>query len=237
MKDPQPLLDDGATELELLLLRAGDAEGPSPAARRAAAASLGLGMTAITASASALGAPSLTPAAKVLAVKWWIVGALASMGAGVAIVAGMPDEAASIVPTTIASSSRGALAEPPRPQAVPTPHGTSPAAPSAVTPDRPQVAMPRALPSASTGIQAQISLIDRARSAAASGQPGATLAALDDYQRRFPGGVLQQEAAMLRIEAMLARGDKATAKRLGQRFLEQYPRSALAARVKSLLEE
>jgi outer membrane protein assembly factor BamD (BamD/ComL family) len=63
------------------------------------------------------------------------------------------------------------------------------------------------------------------------------LAALDDYQRRFPRGVLQQEAAMLRIEALLARGDKATARRLSQRFLEQYPRSALAARVKNLLEE
>ena len=63
------------------------------------------------------------------------------------------------------------------------------------------------------------------------------MSALSEYQRRFPGGVLAQEAMLLRIEALVAQGDQASAARLGRQFLARYPRSQLAARVKTLIGE
>lgn len=240
MKDPQRLLDDGATELELMLLRAGDAEGPSLAARRLAASSLGISAAITTTAASgaaAAGAQSLVPAATVFAAKWWVIGALVSVGAGVSYVSLTAGE---VAPRPVASVAPVALAPPPTSSSpVASAEGPilRPESQLSAVPERAPVTAPHGGPATPVGIQEQVSLIDRARSAAASGQVGATLAALDEYHRRFPRGVLQQEAAMLRIEAMLARGDKATATRLGKRFLEQYPRSALAARVRSLLED
>ena len=59
--------------------------------------------------------------------------------------------------------------------------------------------------------------------------------ALDTYRKRYPNGVLGQEAAMLRIEALLGRGDRATAQRVGEQFLKFHPKSALAPRVRLLL--
>lgn len=239
MNDPQRLLDEGATELELMLLRAGDAEGPSPGARRAAAASLGISAAAavVTSASSAAGMPSLTPVAKGLAVKWWLlVGALGSVAVGIGYassVAGTapPSAAASVTSLTVAPAP-SARSEDTTVRAPVAPVESS----AAPTVSRPVAPAPRPTTSAVVGIQEQIALIDRARSSASAGQPGATLAALDEYQQRFPRGVLQQEATMLRIEALLARGDRANATRLGKSFLAQYPRSAFSPRVKSLIE-
>lgn len=240
MRDPQPLLDDGATELELELLRAGDADRPSAKARQAALAALGLSGAALTASSSAaaatVGGTALSSGARFLAVKWWAIGALVTaggVGVGYATLASSPAGApsAAVVPRF----SQVPVVAPAA--SLPAPEVSVPPSPVVTSPRERPASQPRSSSSASSlGIQEQITLVDRARAAVAAQQPASALAALDEYQRRFPGGVLTQEATLLRIDALLARGDKASAVRLGRQFLERYPRSPMAARVKTLID-
>jgi TolA-binding protein len=240
MKDPQPLLDNGATELELRLLQAGDADRPSAKARQAALAALGLSGAVLSASSSAAataGSTALSSGARVLAAKWWAVGALVTAGGvsvGYATLTSSPAGTPSaVVVPRLSPPPMVATAAP-----LPEPEVSASASPALTTSrERPTSSPPRSSSSAgSLGIQEQIVLVDRARAAVAAQQPATALAALDEYQRRFPGGVLAQEATLLRIDALLARGDKASAARLGRQFLQRYPRSPMAARVKTLID-
>jgi len=241
VKDPQPLLDDGATAFELALLQAGDADQPTPKARQAALAALGLSGAVLGASspvAAAAGSAVPSWGTRLLAAKWWTIGALvtasAAAGLGYATWHGEPAPTPSAKAAPQRAQPRSvALATPPAGPDVAAP--PSPAITSAQ--ERVSSSLPRSPSSASNlGIQEQIALIDRARGAVAAHQPAAAMAALDDYQRRFPRGVLTQEATLLRVETLLARGDKTGAVRLGRQFLERYPRSAMAARVKALID-
>jgi outer membrane protein assembly factor BamD (BamD/ComL family) len=82
----------------------------------------------------------------------------------------------------------------------------------------------------------EIAALDTARSALRARQPARALAAVDDYARRFPRGVLAQEATVVRIEALTALGNRAEAERLGRSFLALHPGSPLAQRVRSVLD-
>lgn len=240
MKDPHPLLDSGANELELALLRAGDADRPSAKARQAALAALGLSGAVLGASspvAAAAGSSALTTGTRLLAAKWWAIGALVTAsgaaGLGYAALASTPATAPST--RTAPQRSQPPLAARPAVE-LPAPEVIAPPAPVNSQRERPP-SQPRGSNSAGNpGIQQEIALIDRARGAVAARQPAAAMAALDEHQRRFPGGVLTQEATLLRIETLLARGDKASAARLGRQFLDRYPRSPMAARVKTLID-
>lgn len=233
MKDPLPLLDDGATDFELQLLQAGDAEGPSFKAQQATLSALGLGGAALASTSSAAAAGGVALAGtRVLAAKWWAIAALAAAsvgGLGYLTLTTTDEHPPGPAPTP---SSVAIPLEPPPPPPPPVSVARVSAAPSRAASLGPS---PRTSTTArAPDIQAQIALIDRARAAVAGGNPTGALTALDDYASRFPNGVLGQEAAMLRIEALLARGDKSGAARVGKRFLEQHPRSALAPRVRAL---
>ena len=80
-------------------------------------------------------------------------------------------------------------------------------------------------------------MLEAARAALGGGDAPGALAALDRYSQRFPSGILGREAMVLRIEALQKKGDRASARELGHRFLAAYPRDAYAARVRSLLGE
>lgn len=82
----------------------------------------------------------------------------------------------------------------------------------------------------------EVAAIDAARKALLAGDTSGALRALDDYDRRFPGGMLGPEASVLRIEALARRGDRATATRLAKAFLVSHPRSPHASRLRSLLD-
>ena len=82
---------------------------------------------------------------------------------------------------------------------------------------------------------AQVELIDRARALASAKDSAGALRALDEYDRRFPSGLLSEEASLLRIEEIAARGDRETASSLARRFLAEYPRSVHAERLQPLL--
>jgi hypothetical protein len=83
---------------------------------------------------------------------------------------------------------------------------------------------------------AQVALIDRARARAAAGDAGGTLQAVDEYDHRFPGGLLSEEALLLRVEAVAMRGGRDSAAALAKRFLIEYPRSVHAERLRTYLE-
>jgi hypothetical protein len=119
----------------------------------------------------------------------------------------------------------------------------NPAAPVAAAttsaPPAPRAAIARADATPHDGavdVRRQVAWIDHARSLADSGDPSGALQALDGYDRAFPHGVLSEESALLRIEALAARGDHRGATALAKRFLVEHPRSVHAAKVRSLLD-
>lgn len=95
------------------------------------------------------------------------------------------------------------------------------------------VAGPRA--SAPTLAQ-EIARIDAIRRDLAADRAKSAMSAIQDYQRDFPSGVLQQEAELLSIEAHRQAGDRRRARTLATRFLANNPDSPHGARVRELLE-
>ncbi|RYE87001.1 MAG: outer membrane protein assembly factor BamD [Myxococcales bacterium] len=84
-------------------------------------------------------------------------------------------------------------------------------------------------------LQEELALLDAARARLARGDAAGTLAALDAYQQRFPRGSLGLEAHVLRINALWSRGDQATARQLGERFIAAHPTSPHSPRLRGLL--
>jgi hypothetical protein len=71
------------------------------------------------------------------------------------------------------------------------------------------------------------------RSLRSEARPAAALAALDDYDRRFPSGLLGHEARLARVEALLSLGERGQALALLDRLAatgDALPRSARVAR-------
>jgi hypothetical protein len=79
--------------------------------------------------------------------------------------------------------------------------------------------------------------IDQARSLLAAGRYSATIAALDDYQRRFPKHHFAPEVLYLRMEAVSGMGRTHEARRLAQRLLAGYPTSPQSEKAKHLLAQ
>jgi hypothetical protein len=80
----------------------------------------------------------------------------------------------------------------------------------------------------------EVTRLRRARAALVAGAPATALEVLNGYALEFPLGTLRAEAAALRIEALAAQGERATARRLASEFLGSYPASPLAARVRQI---
>lgn len=106
----------------------------------------------------------------------------------------------------------------------------------------PAGALPRARPPrasaaapATSAFHAELALVETARASLARGDSEACLRALRRHQARFPAGVFAEEARVMRIEALVARGDHDRAGELGEAFLTERPNSAYAARVRSIL--
>jgi len=81
----------------------------------------------------------------------------------------------------------------------------------------------------------EVGWLDRASNSIRSGDVEKGLQMLDEYKVRVPSAVLAPESQVLRIEALVRKGDRAGATRLGEAFLTRTPQSALSARVRSLL--
>lgn len=81
----------------------------------------------------------------------------------------------------------------------------------------------------------ELALVEAARTSLATGDAASCLSQLDDYDRRIRAGVFEREVAVMRIEALLARGEAGRARTLGEAFLTRSPDSPYANRVRSLV--
>lgn len=80
-------------------------------------------------------------------------------------------------------------------------------------------------------IAAELQLVQDATRAKNAGDTSKALALLGEHGERFPSGALAQERQVLRAEVLCARGDKAGARRLAERFAARHSTSALLGRM------
>jgi hypothetical protein len=232
----RPLAETG-NDMERLLLAAGAGERPGVESTRRAARALGFVPRA------ALVAALLATAR---AIKWTSVAAWSSVAlvavAGVVALAAhggpSPSRAgvAGVLPAAKSPPPAQPVAAPPLPaetSASPSLDGTStPLLTEGMrVPRRVQIATARA-----DRLREEADALDAARELLTLGNAAGALAKLEAYQRRFAGGALREEALLLRIEALVRAGDRATASAAAHHFLRTYPASMHVRRVTALLE-
>jgi hypothetical protein len=227
LNDPKRLLEEGPTELERSLLSAVAAEQPSAEHRMRVREAMGLADAGAPASAARTASSSN---GKMLI--------LSAVGAGAVAALLLLGRARRTAPAPILPASQEVAVAPATPEAPAAP--AAPESSSAVEAVDPAAA-PRAThrpsvaaPSASSDIREQIRLIDEARSAVAAHDAASALRTLDQYRSKFPGGALDQEATVLRIEALDQRGDHAQAASMARAFLARNPASAHATRLQRI---
>jgi hypothetical protein len=238
MSPAQPLAKTG-NDIERLLLAAGQGERPDAESVRRAARALGLVPRA------ALVAATLGLALR--ASKWTSFAAWSSVSVmGVAALVVAAHAGRWIAPAP--APDRGALpAAPawiaPDPPPAPVATDSAPASivreePPAVTPARDARGTARRISVAATDrLRDEARVLDGARALLAGGDASGALVRLGDYDRRFAGGSLREEALLLRIESLVRVGDRSTAASLARRFLTAYPASVHAERVEVVLRE
>jgi len=142
--------------------------------------------------------------------------------------------------------------EPPRARSTPERHAITKApmavpsttAPSAPVPSAPAppIAAPAIPAPSSTAAERpstfreELALVITARSTLEEHDLASCIRAVDRYDARFPSGVFAQEISVLRIEALVASGERARAVALAQQFLTRTGDSPYAERVRTLLD-
>jgi TolA-binding protein len=242
MSDPRRLLDQGANDFEAKLLRAGRRDAPSARNRRRVLAGLGLGSVLSTSVVASAGGSKALSSGALGALRWVGGGAVSVLAVWTGVQAFAPAKdvvSHSANRPAVALVQRAKPASPATTLSAPTVPETSAQAPSAAKP----LSAARAAGPAATqergrdSLSAELAALDRARSALASRDTQLALRLLDEYAQRFPKRRLNTEAAVLRIEALAARGDRASAARLGKEFLARQPNGPYARRVSSLIAE
>lgn len=109
-------------------------------------------------------------------------------------------------------------------------------APASATFD--SVAQPAAVAAPTdASLAAEIRLLDLARGALGAGDSERAGRLLDAYSSSRPSAVLAQEAALLRVRLLLARGQRPAAAELARRIIAQYPESAHVDSLRRLAAE
>lgn len=232
MNDPKRLLEEVPTELERSLLKAVAAEEPSPEHRMRVREAMGLAPGPAPALAAS---PASSGMGKIA-----IVGVVAAGAVAALLLLG---RTRAVAPAVTNPSPPEVVVAPPPPEApVAPPAVVAPAAvePAAVESPDPATAAHAArhsaspLPVASSDVREQIRLIDEARAAVVGHDATSALRSLDQYRAKFPGGALDQEATVLRIEALDQKGDHAQAASMARSFLARNPASAHAKRLERI---
>lgn len=246
MSDPRRLLEEeDGKDLGRALLRSARADRPGPRARQRTLKALGVGGAIVGASATVSSASAAASASGLSLLKW-IAGGVVS---GLLVVGGAstlqqpasppPPPVAAAAARVAARATVVAQAAQASPLTPPTPQGEgaeppAPPAPGAAPPVAHAARSGAAKPSASA-LAEEVQLLDRARAALEGGDAASAIEALERRDQRFGGGALGPEARVIRIEALLARGDRARAAAEARSFLASHPDSPLASRVRSLL--
>ncbi|MHB1847258.1 MAG: hypothetical protein ACYCWW_20735 [Deltaproteobacteria bacterium] len=117
----------------------------------------------------------------------------------------------------------------------PRPKATRASAPPR-SPSRPPAArQPEPEPPSDASLAAERSLIAQARSALQRGAPTDALSALAAHARQFPEGRLEEEREALRVQALVALGDRPGAERAAAEFARNYPQSLMRPAVEAAL--
>ena len=134
-----------------------------------------------------------------------------------------------------AAAAPGAASEPASLSPADLPEAPTVATPSPVA--APSAPRPQRSVAAATGsLSEEIASFERARSSLESGDVEQAVALLDGYEKRYPTGAFWQEAEVLRVKALTAKGDVSGARRAGERFLAANPTSPHAPRIRAILE-
>ncbi|HEX6273480.1 MAG TPA: hypothetical protein VFZ53_10575 [Polyangiaceae bacterium] len=229
MSDPRRLIEEGASDFEAKLLQAGRRDAPSHRGRRRILAGLGFGGLFSTLAISTGADASM---------RGWLFAAGGGAASAIAVWAGVSawsgektDAPAPRPAVTVVAAPHAPVPEPV--QALPTP-APEPVAAPAHAPARAVRAQPERK---SDGLSGEIAALEGARRALAGGKPNAALRALDEYGKSYPERRLGSEATVLRVEALLAAGERARAVRLGEDFLRSHPNGPYEKRVRSLIAE
>jgi hypothetical protein len=102
-------------------------------------------------------------------------------------------------------------------------------------PRRPAAALPE--PATPSGLSAELAAVDRARRALQASDAREALRQLDAYEARFVPPRFEQEATLLRVEALVALGASDQARAIAESFLANEPESTYAQRIRSILGE
>ncbi|MCA9593857.1 MAG: hypothetical protein KC776_11120 [Myxococcales bacterium] len=248
MTELVPLLRGEADELEMQLLSSARQDAPSPEARARTLAALGVGgaivtTAAVTAGSGAAGGGAATAGSATaklglaVVVKWVGIGLLAGTvtSVGATAVTSAPGRAVVVEDTEA----------PAAPAALPAVRAPKVAFAATAEPERARAEEPAAVASASAApeaapepdVAAEVALLDRARGAMARGDSAGAIAALRKHDAEFKNGTLNPEADVLRIEALLGRGDSARAAGAARAFLASHGESPLVGRVRKLLQK
>lgn len=230
MNEPKRYLDGDRGTLSARLLASAERDAPSDRSLQRA-----LALAAAVGAATATGSAGATTASSAVSVtvwlKWLAVGALAG-GVTAQIGSKLLDGGSEAPPAARPSSVASAELAVPMPPSLTTGAAAAPAPPSAssgsTTPPALTVAVPSALPPSAPAAPAasveapkdtlrdELTRIDAAQRRQAAGDAAGTLAELDAYQRDFPKGRFQSEAALLRAEALAFQGKCVTVRRLAE---------------------
>jgi hypothetical protein len=243
MNDMTRLREASPHQRTRALLEAGRRDAPRPGAAQRALIALATSAAAggVTASAGAAGsasavAPSLAP----MIAKWLALG-LVSGGlatAGTLAVQSTSSRRPAIVSVAAAPFAPSPSVRAPEPS-VPVPEQarstTEAAAPVRAAPSpKPRPSAPAKAATSDGGkLAREVQSIDTARGALAAGDTVRALTELDGYERLVETHTLDREAAVLRIEALLARGERERARSLYERYVERYPGDAYTARLRA----
>jgi hypothetical protein len=96
---------------------------------------------------------------------------------------------------------------------------------------------PKAAERGGTSLGAEIAAIDAARVSLRKGDAAAALDLLDRYAAQSPTRVLETEATVLRIDALVQLGQRARAQSLARDFVTRQPSSRHAERLRQLVSE
>ncbi len=227
---------DGATDAEIALLEA--ARGVQPSAETLARARA---LRALSVTAAATTIAGAAPVAAATKSGLTLVGKIAILSlVGGGVVAGgvavraarqaSAPPAAAVVPAPRPVSAVPLRPEPPRVN--PPPASVSAPISPVRAAESPRPARPA---SSNDQLSREVKALELAHRALAEHDPQRALELLDRYGAHFPAGSLSSEAVVLRVQALLANGDRAAAQAQADAYSAAHPDTPFAIRLKELV--
>ena len=87
-----------------------------------------------------------------------------------------------------------------------------------------------------SSLRQEAALLESVRESLAASRFDRALASLDEYDARFASGALEEEGAVLRVEALLASGYRDEARRVTADFERRHPASSYAPRMRARVD-